>query len=834
MAADDCIGIMRKAAPDLSLDEIDELIVELRKQKRVVSAEAQTDALQSDAMRAADLAANRLKLAAVIEKRNAALNLARQTEMESFIRRFDNGRNPREALFSLIAGTERLAIGGRASAAAEGKGFTGAWMGGIAREMEAAGVWPLFVSGAMDREVARALWAFGRDDAAAIHGALPREAVEIATVVHKYQEIARTTQNRFGAWVRPLPGYIVRQTHDMFKIHAAGFDAWRQTIESRLDWARIAQDNPDIGDRTGWLRAVYNDLASGVHMHETAKRGEPAPFKGPANLAKKVSQERTLHFLGPDEWFDYNQSFGQGRLSEGVIMGLGFAARNSGLLKVLGTNPEANLKSVMGRVMERLDVDGKQQFSGQQQQVLDLLSHVDGRAAIPGNNTAARVNATFRALQSMAKLGGAVISSITDIPFKAAELKYSTGQNYLSGMAEAMGDVLRGRPRGERQDMAESLGVYYESMMGGIFARFDAQDLTGKTMTLAMQKFFKWNGLQWWTETHRSAFALSQAHYMARQAGREFSDLGDETRRVMSLYRLGEPEWDLIRQHAVKLADGREYMTPDGIAAIPDADIEAYLVAANKRVSPTTIANAREDLAQQMRVFYTDRATHAVIESDARSQWWLTRGTRPGTAWGEMARYVAQFKGFPTAVIHKAIGREIYGRGANSLREVGMSEVSGVVQLMLWATLFGYGAMAAKDIIKGREPRDPTQPDVWAAAMLQGGALGIYGDFMLGEASRFGSSPLETAAGPGLGTANDLVSLVQKVRSGEDGAAEAFKLVINNTPFANLFYTRIVIDHLFLYRIQEWLNPGYLRRMEQRIERDNNQTFWLRPSESAF
>jgi hypothetical protein len=118
--------------------------------------------------------------------------------------------------------------------------------------------------------------------------------------------------------------------------------------------------------------------------------------------------------------------------------------------------------------------------------------------------------------------------------------------------------------------------------------------------------------------------------------------------------------------------------------------------------------------------------------------------------------------------------------------------------------------------------------------MLQGGALGIYGDFLLGESSRFGSSPLETAAGPTLGTASDLVELAQKVRSGDDAAAQAFRLLVANTPFANLFYTRVALDYLILYRIQEALNPGYLRRMEQRIERENNQTFWLRPSEVAY
>ena len=54
--------------------------------------------------------------------------------------------------------------------------------------------------------------------------------------------------------------------------------------------------------------------------------------------------------------------------------------------------------------------------------------------------------------------------------------------------------------------------------------------------------------------------------------------------------------------------------------------------------------------------------------------------------------------------------------------------------------------------------------------------------------------------------------------------------MINNTPYANLFYTRAAADYLFLYSVQEALNPGALRRMERRIEKENGQTFLLSPS----
>lgn len=825
MSYADCIATMRQAVPDLTDEEIDSLVTELRRATNARRAAETVSDLQDDALAAANEVAENLRVAAVIEKRNAALNLRAQMRAEQFVRQF--GGNPREGFFALVAGTERMKVGGRASAAAEQKQFAGNWIGGLIADLEKVGLRELFTSGAMDRDIARALWQLGQE--APDIAKLPREAVDIAKAIHKYQEASRVTRNRFGAWIRSLPGYIVRQSHDMYKIREAGFDEWRATIESTLDWNRIEAETPEL-NREKFLRGVYEDLASGDHMH-AIPRGEMSGFKGPGNLAKRASQSRTLHFTDADAWFDYNEQFGAGRLNEAVLTGLESAAKQAGLMKVLGTNPEANLQSVMSRVADGLKGKERGDFKTAQGQVIDLLAHVDGRANIPGSAVAARVSNNLRAWQSMAKLGGALISSVTDLPVYASDVRYTQGKGFLSGVGDAISGLVQGRPKGERQQILSSLGVFFDSMVGEVFSRFDAQDMTGKTTGWLMQKFFRLNGLTWWTESLRGASALSNAHYLAKQADKGFDRLPDETKRALSLYEIDAGKWDLLRESGVKLADGRQYLTPEGMRDLPDARIEAYLKANGQKVNAAAIRNVRDDLAGALRSFYIDRAHHAVIEPDARSRWFMLRGTQPGTVEGELLRFFAQFKGFPTAMVQKVVGREIYGHGADRLKDIGMTEVMGTAQLFLWTTIFGYGAMAVKDLLKGRQPRDPTDPQTIAAAMLQGGALGIYGDFILGESSRFGRSVLETLAGPVPSAIADLDELRARAMHGDDVAASAFRQIINNTPFLNLFYTRIALDYLILYRIQESLNPGYLRRLERRIERENNQEFWLRPTE---
>ena len=117
--------------------------------------------------------------------------------------------------------------------------------------------------------------------------------------------------------------------------------------------------------------------------------------------------------------------------------------------------------------------------------------------------------------------------------------------------------------------------------------------------------------------------------------------------------------------------------------------------------------------------------------------------------------------------------------------------------------------------------------------MLQGGALGLYGDFLIGEENRYGSSALVSLLGP---TASNLEGAFKAwgKKFNEDRRdeipADIINLVKSNTPFANLFYTKHVTDYLIWWRLQELANPGYLDRAQERKEAQGKE-FWLKPSE---
>jgi hypothetical protein len=840
MAAESCLAEIQKAAGrTLSDDEIDDLLTELQRRQARAKADARFATADEAVLAAADDFAKEMAEAAVIERRGAALNLMRRMEALDFVRSQFTA-DPALGLESLLVGVNRARPGSRFSAAAQQKQLANHYMGGFMADVEREGLWKVFVSGALDRDIARALWAM--DDAGRFAG--PKEAETLAKIVRKWQEVARVDANRAGAWIKRLPGYIVRQSHDVYRIRGAGFEKWRDDILPALDVARTFEAG---GDLEKALRAVYDGLSSGVHLKST---GGPSGFKGPRNIAKKASAERVLHFRDADAWSDYNAKYGTGNFREALLHGFDMSAQNTGLMRVFGPNPESNFNQMADELTRGLaDAKQKQRFSeasGPRGWLRNRLETIDGTARIPVNALGARVGAVTRSVENMAKLGGATISSFSDIPLYAFEMRYQ-GRSVLSSMAEAIGGLAKGRNRHEMAEIDGMIGVTFDSLRGEATARFSAHDDLPGRMARAQQTFFKWNVLSWWTDAIRATGQRAMSHRLALNKALAWDGLDPDLVRTLSLYGIDAGKWDLIRAGTTKFADGREYLVPAAAQDASDAALTTYLSAKGLKATKARLRDLRDEIEGQVRTYLVDRAGFAVLEPDARTRATMLRGTRPGSVEGELIRFIMQFKSFSVATIQKPLGRELYGRGfvgateGNLLRRTGSNlktlltngngELAGLAQLMVWTTIFGYGSMVAKDILKGRTPRDPLDPKTWAAAFVQGGGAGIYGDFLLGETSRFGGGLLQTAAGPTLGTIDDLYDIKVRLQNGDDAAAAALRLAIGNTPFANLFYTRMALDYLLLWRLQESINPGYLRRMEKRIEDENNQTFLVRPSQ---
>lgn len=815
-------AIKNATGKDYELSEIDEFINQAdRIRQRIMN-----DANIADKTKALEEALNDVKeemvAAAKIEKRNAMINKMRQEENIDFLQsQFNDDLNM--GVQALLVGSERNRVGARLSADAQQKSLSNAYMGGLVHDLEAKGVFKLALSGELDRDIARALSGQQVNNP---------DAQAIADAIQKYQEVARKDANRAGAWIKKIDGYITRQTHDGDLIAKANADEYINFLRSKLDLEKTLEG---VDDEAGFFDSVYQALASGVHLSGSPKDITTA-FKGNANMARKMSEGRLLHFKDADSWMDYNNKYGSGDLISSVLSGLEMSGQKTGLMRVMGTNPESMYDVIYDRLTrasktaEERDALNKGKVKNEK-----FLFEVNGSTRIAGNQVAAKYMSNIRAWQSLAKLGGALLSSFSDLPVYASEVRYQGG-NMLSGLGESLMGLKKGRGNVEHRQIMANLGVSMDSFIGDLTSRFDSQgDYSGK-MQKAMNLFFKLNGLTWWTDSLKRSAAIGTSNRLFQQAGKNFSDVDPALRRVMELYGIGDPEWNIIRQARQTAEDGTGFITPEAMRQLPDDPFIELLEGAGLQATDYRVELLKDEIETKIRAFVSDRQGYAVLEPDARSRAVWTRKTQRGTLPGELLRSMSQFKQFPTVFLQRMIGREIKGKSkATGLGIAHDSPLYGFASLFGALTVAGYVSMTAKDATKGREPRDPLDPKTWAAAMAQGGGLGIYGDFVFGDIkNRFGGSVLDTLAGPTIGLIPQIADLVGRAKSGDDLAAASLTTTLNNTPFMNMFYSRILLDYLILYDMRESINPGYLKRMEKRIEKDNNQEMLIPPSQNRL
>lgn len=1005
-----CLELVGLQIKDLDQKELDQVLDQLKEKQARLIQKGQDP--QTAAAKAGMDTANTLRAAAAIARRNAALDQLKRTEALDYLANTWQD-DPTEGLLALIYGSPKARFGSRTSVNAAQDAQFRRVMGGVAGELEAAGLFNPLRRGEMDRDVALAMWHV--NDEAKLRE-MPEQAVQVAKILRKWQEVARIEANRHGAWIGRDENYVVRQSHHPDRLSNAGLEEWKKAIQPHLDLERMFPDaRPESLDV--WLDETYMNLTTGVRVEKgDVSATREAAFKGPGNLAKSISQERVIHFKSAEEWFDYNQKFGYGNIREAYVQGLHSSSETTGLMQVLGTNPEANLDTIYNAVRARLsradpakliEFDRKTRRGTR---IENAYKEVSGFTRRVASTRLATYGAGFRAFNTLTGLGGAVISSVTDIPVRASALSFQ-GQSYLGelgkGMVAPIRRIVAGVGTDERKATLAALGYFNEVAVGNLATRFAPDENVPGRIQKATHTFFKWNLLGAWTDEMRRSSIESMGRFFGEMSDTAYAAISERSRRTLERFRIGADEWEAISGSALTEASGAKFLTPEGIRQVPltrftklaearitelkqglaervqkrakqDAkerewianrgeklreqlqeaqarlsarlekaegstassikalqaqiskldemvdyastywdgqstpgiqnrervgmygkrllrklgndegraretmknlaadsrqvgrdlerfkkelnedfisrwtdrqeDLVAFADGVRDRIKQRTemtgrelgdldpkinriLDDTRESVASRVQQLYADEVNSAAISPDARTLATLRQGTQAGTPMGEALRLFFQFKSFGVAMMQRGFLREYYGGAKGRGGKLGMSEVRGLATFMAGSIGFGYMAMSMKDLVKGREPRPIDDLRTWQAAASQGGGFGIYGDFLFGEANRFGGGFMQTLGGPTVSKAEQVYQLWSAFKRGDDTAAKAVKLAYTNAPYLNLFYLRTAADYLVLYELQEAMNPGYLRRMERNVKTNNDQEFWMRPSE---
>ena len=244
--------------------------------------------------------------------------------MKDFAKRFPTMG---EGLRALLVGSNKLRQGGRNSVDYQAKYTNGKYFDKFVSGLEDAGVL---------RDFKRADPEFVQDVYREMGGMTPGQpakqvtkndaAFKTAQVLDGVYAEMIARQNRAGGFITRMPGYIIRQTHDMAAIRSVGkmgnnaeslresYQNWSEFTKPLLDYEKTFQGT----DPEKSLRGIHEALYTGKHgpSHEESDLGYGGKF---SDLGNKISKERVLHFKDADAAYKYNQAFGVKSFREAVI-----------------------------------------------------------------------------------------------------------------------------------------------------------------------------------------------------------------------------------------------------------------------------------------------------------------------------------------------------------------------------------------------------------------------------------------------------------------------------------------------------------------------------------
>lgn len=765
------------------------------------------------------------ELRSVLAQRNAVINATKVVESLDYLNT-TWADDPGSGIKAILVGTQDARMGARSSIGADQQAAEDWYLGGLIADIaKVEGGLEAYTRGDLDAQVADALFRLSNGEDISD---LPDMAQGVAKAVRKWQEYSRKQANDAGAWIGQAKGYITSTSHDRAKI-GKNADAWKQTASDTFDLPRMADEmEVDISEMPQVLEGIWQGFATGVHLRP---EGVQIPTKGLQSVGKKLSHERVIHFKDAASWQRYNTEFGAGTLHEATVAGLRRQAKATALMNTLGPNYEMNFDKIVEQTRQAMRKAGK---SGDEIKKFDsaarsakrlYLAELDGSLDIPANDTIATVSGSVRAIQGMASLGGSVLSSISDLGVMALGAKYN-GANALELIGKGLGNLFNVTPTAEKIGLYADLGVVINSLAGKLTAnRFVPDDNIAGRLGSLQHKFYTLNLQNRWTDAMRESVAELLAANLARQTGEAFDNLG-ALKTTLGLYGIDSGKWDIFRQTETTEIDGSRFMSPKNVEDLPDEVFKPYLKSRDIEPTDYHIRKLRNEVQHQFRAYFADQNGYMVLMPDAATRGLMKQGTQKGTGIGEAVRFIMQFKSFPLAYTQRIVGREIKQGG-----------MWGVAQMIALTSLFGYAAATAKDLAKGKTPRNPTDWKTWVAAFQQGGGAGLYGDILFSQVldRRFGDAAAQLL-GPTFSDvfgSQGIAGLTARLAQGQDAGAASVRFVQSNTPFLNLFYLRIALDYGALYHLQEWMNPGSLGRMEREMQQRTGQEFIAPPSQTV-
>ncbi|HBQ0625138.1 hypothetical protein [Klebsiella pneumoniae] len=766
--------------------------------------------------RAGQLAANELTNEAALKRRRVALTIAARQRLDAFIKTYQGKDGKLEALNRTIA----FHADGKSnflSVESRGKATRDYALSQIQEAFEAVDprFFHMFEDEASVRDLVYEMRGQDTGNVRAKKGAKAWAGVT---------ELLRQRFNDAGGDIGYLENWGIPQHHSMEKVGRVSQDKWISDVIGKLDRKYYIKDDGQLmsdAELKTFLGEAYNTIATGGlnKLSDTGMRISGA-------RSNRGNASRQIHFKDADSYLEYQREYGDRSLWEVMVGHLEGISKDIALVETYGPNPDHVFRSILDEVTAE-QATANPERTGRIKRLANstenLYNFIAGKTQPIANPHIARWSDNIRNWMVASRLGSALLASFSDLGtmYMSAKVANIPMNRLFMNQLEAMNPANR-----TELARARRAGLAMESLLGSV-NRWAMDNMGPSVSRWAATAVMRASGLTAWTDAHKRAYGVTMMGSLGEVVSRapDLRSLDDSDFRILKSKGITEQDfsvWKLAQQE--DWGNGNTTMlTPESIMRIPDAAV--MHLGLPERV--------RFEAMRRLLAAVSEEVDMAVITPGAREQLFTGGGLQRGTWKGELTRSVFLFKSFPISVVLR-----------HWTRAMGMPSAGGraayIAAFLASTTMLGALSQQLNDMASGRNPREMAGKDAgkfWLGALLKGGGLGLYGDFLLSDHTRYGGGALASMLGPVAGLVDDVVKLAQGIPLNavegkpEQTGGDLVKLGKGLIPGANLWYAKAALDHMIFNQLQEYFSPGYLRKVEQRSKKQFNQTYWWRPQD---
>lgn len=551
----------------------------------------------------------------------------------------------------------------------------------------------------------------------------------------------------------------------------------------------------------------------------------------------EMGLQRKLVFRSWKDNYNYDNQYSGRSFAEGVMLDVRNKARGLAMMEFFGSNEGQMFNEIEGAFSEEIREGLKNSKNPLERSgVITTRSYfekITGEADNPENHNLNRIAAIIRSVLIMGQLEKAIVSSISDL----ANLDSTMRANGIEKVTRIREDFDKFVNDDAGKDLLMQVGVGAEQWLGEAAMRFGYNEHAPGMASNAMRFFFKAIGMNAWNKFNQSRAVSMLSTNLGMNSRLSFDSLDSRLRGSLEKYGIDSDDWDVLRSAVTESKGGVGSLTLSEQARFITLDAAdrgtLKLRAAAAAKNNMNLATYSRKLKQKLMTYYSDQMDSAVLQPGNWEMTNLHLGSKAGTRSGEMIRLMSLYKAFGLAVLNKVGAREIaFTMGGGGLLSLGAYAGQ--------AMICGYISQTISDILNNREPNLPYEGEAIMDSIRKSGALGIFGDLVLGETYAQDASIDQKVvnnftsylAGPVGGIADRLFEASKEItmsgqtyfdadtgrnakRSASKGGRMLFQTMVDNIPFLDYPLVGLALDTIVWDNISDAIDKGYEERRER-------------------